>query len=79
MCWWLAEECPSQDKFKRNAERYRLEKKIVALQNGETEGNDEISEAKICDKEDKRVPCMREEGTGGKGNVKNKTLLKKVS
>ena len=74
----MAEECPSQDKFKRNAEWFPMEKKIVALQNGETEGNDEISEAKICDKEDKRVPCIREEGTGGKGNVKKKTLLEKI-
>ena len=39
---------------------------IVLLQNGESEGCDQKSAAKMLCKDDKRAHCIREEETGGK-------------
>ena len=46
-----------------------MEKKIIALQHGENEGNDEIGEAKMLYEEDKRAHCIKEEEIGWKVNV----------
>ena len=40
---------------------HRMEKKITSLQNGESEGNDGISETKMLCEEDKGAHCMREQ------------------
>ena len=55
--------------------RQRVEKKIKSLQNGESEGNDGISETKMLCHEEKRAHCMREAETGGKGSVRSKLKL----
>ena len=55
--------------------RHRMEKNITPLQNGESEGNDGISETKMLCEEDKRARCTREAETGGQGNVRSKLKL----
>ena len=55
--------------------RMKKKKKIIALQNGETEGYDEIGETEMMYKEDRRACCKREEEIGGKQNVQSKIRL----
>lgn len=51
---------------------HRMEKNISSMQNGENEGCDELNEAKMLYKEDKRAHRIREEKFGAFGNAQKK-------
>ena len=52
-----------------------MEKKSICSQNEECENCDEISDARMIYKQDKRAHCMRHTETGGKGYVQRKIEL----
>ena len=57
---------------------FRIEKKLIALQNKEGEEHDDVSEAERLYTEDKRAHRLGEHAYGGDGNEQNATRTKKV-